>query len=181
MVTQADTLTSTITPIRVSHHLVMKVWFSVLGEDGYGKPCEPANTELRMLTLRRPTLVPSCALIPDVVELPSYDSIEDTVAPVRTDIPCFLCDKYYSVKDYIALKQHRVGMIPQSECKLCGRKFVLGVKDASGESGMWRYCACGLSLADMEERMKRVEATTPRGDVDGESGQLQPPKQEYAR
>lgn len=160
----------------------MKVWFSVLGEDGYGNPCDPANTELRMLTLRRPVMIPSCGLIPDVVELPSYDSIEDTILPSRTDIPCFLCDKYYSVKDYIAHQQHRSGSgtIPQGECKACGRKIVLGVKGSASESGMWRYCACGLSLADMEERMRRVEATTPRGEVDNATGEVQPAKQEYA-
>lgn len=124
-------------------------------------------------------MIPSCALIPDIVELPSYDEIGETVAPVRTDDPCFLCDKYYSVKDYIALKQHRSGSIPQGECKLCGRKIVLGVKGAI-ESGMWRYCACGYTVAEMQERMRRVEATTPRGEPESASGDVQP-KQEYGR
>lgn len=159
----------------------MKVWFSIEGEDGYGNACDPGNTELRMLTLRRPVHIPSCALIPDVVELPSYETIGLYEPPVRTDAPCFLCDKYYSVKDYIANQRHRSGTIPQGECKLCGRKIVLGVKGAVQESGMWRYCACGLSLADMEERMRKVEASTPRGDVDTQAGVVQPPKQEYGR
>jgi hypothetical protein len=172
---------STITPLRVSHHLVMKVWFSVFGENAYGQSCDPAQTELRLLTLRRPVMIPSCALIPDVVDLPSYDTIEETVAPQRTDDPCFICDKYYSVKDYIAHHKHISGSIPQGECKLCGRKIVLGFdKGTEGKSGMWRYCACGLSLADMEERMKRVAALAPSGgQVDGGTGEVMPGKSEY--
>lgn len=156
----------------------MKVWFSVKGEDAYGNSCDPALTELRLLTLRRPVMIPSCALIPDVVDLPSYETIQDTQPPQRTDDPCFICDKYYSVKDYIAHHKHSSGAIPQGECKLCGRKIVLGFKGTERNSAMWRYCACGLSLADMEERMKRVAAMAPSA-VDTGTGPVQAVKQEY--
>jgi hypothetical protein len=152
----------------------MKVWFSVFGEDAYGKSCDPANTELRLLTLRRPVMIPSCALIPDVVDLPSYETIEDTQPPQRTDDACFICEKYYSVKDYIAHHKHITGSIPQGECKLCGRKIVIGKIGAERNAGMWANCACGLSLADMEERMKRVAASAPasRGEVDSGTGEV---------
>lgn len=141
----------------------MKVFFSVFGEDGHGQSCEPIKTELQLLTLRRPVMIPCCALIPDVVDLPSYDTIDNTVAPQRTDCPCFMCDKYFSVKDYIAHHKHISGSIPQGVCKLCGRKIVLGFdKGTEGKSGMWRYCACGLSLADLEEKMKHVTAFASR-------------------
>jgi len=46
---------------------------------------------------------------------------------------------------------------------------------------MWRYCACGLSLADMEERMKRVAALAPTsgGEVDSGTGEVMAVKSEY--
>jgi hypothetical protein len=159
----------------------MKVWFSIFGENAYGQSCDPAQTELRLLNLRRPVMIPSCACIPDVVDLPSYESIEETLPPQRTDDPCFICDKYYSVKDYIAHHKHISGSIPQGECKLCGRKIVLGFQGTEKISRMWRYCACGLSLADMEERMKRVAALAPTsgGEVDSGTGEVMPAKSEY--
>ena len=41
--------------------------------------------------------------------------------------------------------------LPEGECKICGKNFVLP------GSGMWRDCACGLSLSEMEQRMKKVD------------------------
>lgn len=40
---------------------------------------------------------------------------------------------------------------------------------------MWRDCACGQSLAEMEERMKKVDTT------EGTIGEVNQPKEERGR
>jgi hypothetical protein len=50
---------SIITPLRVSHALVMEVWFSLQGQDEWGKPCEEYKTRVRTLTLRKAVMIPS--------------------------------------------------------------------------------------------------------------------------
>lgn len=63
---------SVITPIKVTHQLVMEVWYSIFGEDVGGNPLpEGGQSQLRVLRVDKPVTVPSCAFIPEVVELPS--------------------------------------------------------------------------------------------------------------
>jgi hypothetical protein len=47
------------TPLRVTHSLVMEVWFSVQGEDEWGNACEEYKTRVRTLTLRKAVMIPS--------------------------------------------------------------------------------------------------------------------------
>lgn len=47
------------TPLRVSHCLVMEIWFAVQGEDEWGQPCEEYKTRVRTLTLRKAVMIPS--------------------------------------------------------------------------------------------------------------------------
>jgi hypothetical protein len=50
------------TPLRVTHSLVMEVWFSVQGEDEWGNACEDYKTRVRTLTLRKAVMIPSVRL-----------------------------------------------------------------------------------------------------------------------
>ncbi|ORY26977.1 hypothetical protein BCR39DRAFT_539659 [Naematelia encephala] len=66
-----STLEGNETPIQVSHRLVTEVWFSVYGEDQFGKPLkQPGPGELRVLRIEKPVIVPTCFLIPSVLNLP---------------------------------------------------------------------------------------------------------------
>lgn len=68
------TLPGVVTPITVSHHLVLEVFFSVYGEDDRGEKMRiPGPGGLRMLRVSRPITLPSCALIPEVIDLPPYE------------------------------------------------------------------------------------------------------------
>jgi hypothetical protein len=54
-----------LTPLRVTHSLVMEVWFSVQGEDEWGNACEEYKTRVRTLTLRKAVMIPSVCSRPD--------------------------------------------------------------------------------------------------------------------
>jgi hypothetical protein len=94
-----------------------------------------------------------------MIPLTLDSSIENTAPPTRTDLPCVLCRRNIAPGDYkasIQLAKQRYhsdapSQLPEGKCKICGRNFVLP------GSGMWRDCACGLSLGEMEQRMKKVE------------------------
>lgn len=63
-----------VTPITVSHKLVLEVFFSVYGQDHHGRPLKsPGPGGLRMLRVSRPTMIPSCHMIPPILDLPSYE------------------------------------------------------------------------------------------------------------
>ncbi|ORY31277.1 hypothetical protein BCR39DRAFT_527254 [Naematelia encephala] len=66
-----STLPFIITPIRVSHALITEVFFAVYGETDSGKKMPiPGPGGLRVLKISRPVMVPSCACIPQVLNLP---------------------------------------------------------------------------------------------------------------
>lgn len=66
---------SLITPINVSHMLVYEVYFSVWGEDDRGQPMpHPGPGGLRFLQVTKPLILPSCALIPSLLDLPMCES-----------------------------------------------------------------------------------------------------------
>lgn len=56
---RAELIRSVETPLKVSHSLVMEIWFSIDGEDEWGKPCEEYKTRVRTLTLRKTVMIPS--------------------------------------------------------------------------------------------------------------------------
>jgi hypothetical protein len=66
---------SLITPINVSHMLVYEVYFSVWGEDDRGRAMpDPGPGGLRFLQVTKPLILPSCALIPSLLDLPMCES-----------------------------------------------------------------------------------------------------------
>jgi hypothetical protein len=78
-----STLPGVVTPISVSHHLIMEVYFSVWSEDDRGERMKiPGPGGLRMLRVSRPVTIPSCNLMPQILDLPRYgDHEKDPVAP----------------------------------------------------------------------------------------------------
>ena len=59
-------------PIRVSHQLITEVFFSVVGEDDFGRPIPPEQQPgLRIFRLTKAIVVPSCAMIPMWLQPPS--------------------------------------------------------------------------------------------------------------
>ena len=83
-----STLPGVVTPINVTHHLVMEVYFSVWSEDDRGEKMKlPGPGGLRMLRVSRPVTIPSCTLMPQIVDLPRYgDHEKDPMAPHTPDI-----------------------------------------------------------------------------------------------
>lgn len=72
---ELDLTVRIITPINVSHVFVYEVFFSVWGEDDMGNPLpEPGPGGLRFLQVQRPVILPSCALIPRILDLPECKS-----------------------------------------------------------------------------------------------------------
>ena len=60
----------TITPIRVSHDLLLQVFYSIDGETVTGQPCEGPG-ELRMMQVKVPVNVPSCCCSLNALNLPT--------------------------------------------------------------------------------------------------------------
>lgn len=59
-------------PIRVSHQLITEVFFSVMGEDDFGRPiAKDQQPGLRIFRLTKSIVVPSCAMIPLWLQPPS--------------------------------------------------------------------------------------------------------------
>jgi hypothetical protein len=80
------TLPGVVTPITVTHNLVLEVFFSVWGEDDRGEPMKlPGPGGLRMLRVSRPITLPSCALIPEVIDLPAYEEHHRDAVPPDED------------------------------------------------------------------------------------------------
>jgi hypothetical protein len=70
----------------VTHNLVLEVFFSVWGEDDRGEPMKlPGPGGLRMLRVSRPITLPSCALIPEVIDLPAYEEHHRDAVPPDED------------------------------------------------------------------------------------------------
>lgn len=83
-----------VTPITVSHKLILEVFFSVYGEDDRGRKLKsPGPGGLRMLRISRPAMIPSCSMIPPILNLPTYEAhvhdplaSDDPVEAAREDI-----------------------------------------------------------------------------------------------
>lgn len=157
-----STLPHVKTPIRVSHQLNIECFFSVYGETDTGKPMTPVGAGgLRLLRVTRGTILPSCALTPDNLSLPSY---ETSVQQLGKTTPCPMCGVDYAHRycktcppTMFPHVRHdhdpkRVGD-PRGICPLCEQNGVVGL---SSGTPSWRMCACGQSLQDMERRMKHA-------------------------
>ncbi|TYJ55457.1 hypothetical protein B9479_003847 [Cryptococcus floricola] len=74
----------TITPIRVSHELIIQVYYSCYGEKLNGEKVNGPG-ELRRMTSRSPINVPSCHCIDEALHLPPYDSLPPTSSSSKID------------------------------------------------------------------------------------------------
>lgn len=174
-----STLEGIITPIKVRHQLIAEVWYSVFSEDVAGNPISPPGQgQLRMLRVEKPVIVPSCAFIPDVVELPSYEShaFDTDPCPVcklrPEDQACRTC-----MLSSVPHPRHDLDptRFPEGVCPRCEKRFI-----TDDVTGKWADCACGLSLQQLESRMGAIllddEPTPPpsgtqtpmKGDVERE-------------
>jgi hypothetical protein len=80
------------TPLRNTHTLVYKVYFSVWGEDGYGATLpNDGPGQLRVLSMPTSVIVPSCAINPGLHDVPpcEYNRIHKTDHQLATS-PIFL-------------------------------------------------------------------------------------------
>ena len=62
---RTNLVSSTITPIRVSHEMILQVFYSVEGETVAGA-IKDGPGELRMMAVKMPVLVPSVSKIPSM-------------------------------------------------------------------------------------------------------------------
>jgi hypothetical protein len=88
-VARPSTVEGVVTPISVSHTMTLEIAFSVWGEDDTGKAMShPTFGGLRLLRVSRPVSVPSCCLVPAVLDLPTYGSHEkDRIPGPADDMP----------------------------------------------------------------------------------------------
>lgn len=87
------------TPLRVSHSLVMEVWFSVTGEDEWGNACEEHKTRARTLTLRKAVMIPSVGkalLIPQM----RLTSVCTNPRVCGSPNMCVICTRSFALADF---------------------------------------------------------------------------------
>ncbi|ORX40882.1 hypothetical protein BD324DRAFT_612440 [Kockovaella imperatae] len=178
------TLEGVETPIRVSHALRTEVWFSVRGEDANGRSFgKDVPGELRILRVEKPVIVPSCFLIPEVLDLPIYGShrlgcflAADGQSDIESDC-CPLCktpakDQFCQTCPPTSIPHprhdHPKKLVGTSDgtCPSCTYRSV-----PAGGGAEWRACACGLLREDIISRMKRV--TLDERELEVEEEQVQ--------
>lgn len=153
-------------PIHVKHELVAEVFHSVYNEDLAGKPLRKAgHGVLRRLGVDKPVIVPSCAFIPQVLELPSCKHQANTLTPDEwhkfATEPCGTC---HTPPELQACRTCPLSSVPHARhdldievfssrgtCEECEGRFI------SDSDVGWKICACGLTLGDMKERLKLEE------------------------
>ncbi|AFR95678.2 hypothetical protein C343_03784 [Cryptococcus neoformans C23] len=122
------THSGTISPLRVSHEMILQVYYSVHGESARGQKIDGPG-QLRMMSIIIPTHLPSCHCLSDNLLLPTYD-------------PC-VCHNYEI--DSIISSPPNV----KNWC-MCGKSFA-----ELGEAAMKRMAAAEQS--DLEERQRHEE------------------------
>ncbi|OWZ42130.1 hypothetical protein C356_03575 [Cryptococcus neoformans c45] len=116
----------TITPIRVTHELLLQIYYSIHGESVKGEKIKGPG-ELRMMSVRVPTHLPSCHCLSDALSLPTYEKCHrstDNIDSIISSPP--------NMKTWC----------------MCGKTFA-----ELGEAAMKRMQAADRE--DMEERMRR--------------------------
>ncbi|GMK53506.1 hypothetical protein CspeluHIS016_0100920 [Cutaneotrichosporon spelunceum] len=89
-VARPSTVPGVVTPITVSHTMTLEVAFSVWGEDDTGQKIHQTFGGLRVLRVSRPLSVPSCCLVPAVLDLPTYGAHEKDRIPGHAEAPAGL-------------------------------------------------------------------------------------------
>lgn len=116
-VARPSTPPGVVTPITVGHKLVLEVFFSVYGEDDRGRPLKQRGPGgLRMLRITRPAMIPSCSMIPPILNLPSYEAhvhdplaSDDPIENAREDIGWEWCACGQKLEDMEArMRSHGV-------------------------------------------------------------------------
>ncbi|BEI98873.1 hypothetical protein CcaverHIS631_0311720 [Cutaneotrichosporon cavernicola] len=152
-----STLPLVQTPMSTSHAILLEVFYSVYGEDVSGNSLPtPAQGHLRLLKVDKPVTIPSCAFIPDVVDLPSYGShsfSSEACKVCSTPAAEQLCRLCTSSVPHVRHDHppKRVGN-ENGICPDCEYRFV-----TDDVKNKWADCACGLSLQALEARMRGVD------------------------
>lgn len=71
-VTESMLTSRTITPIRVTHEFLLRIFYSIEGETVTGKPIKGPG-EVRMCQVRLPVTVPSCLCSTATLNLPTCE------------------------------------------------------------------------------------------------------------
>ncbi|KGB79453.2 hypothetical protein CNBG_5291 [Cryptococcus deuterogattii R265] len=124
--TRPSTHDGTITPIRVTHELLLQVYYSIHGESVKGEKIK-GHGELRLMSVRVPIHLPSCHCLSDALSLPTYEKCHrstDNIDSIISSPP--------NMKTWC----------------MCGKTFA-----ELGEAAMKRMQAADWE--DMEERMRR--------------------------
>ncbi|TYJ52586.1 hypothetical protein B9479_006794 [Cryptococcus floricola] len=129
----------TITPIRVSHELIIQVYYSVHGEDVKGRPIKGAG-ELRMMRTKIPLRVPSCHCLSDSLSLPAYSSSSppDGTPVTAPSLPQPTC--HFGP----------VSSVPSGHQSAQEIDSII-----SSPPDLRRYCMCGKTFAELGESMLR--------------------------
>ncbi|RSH94654.1 hypothetical protein EHS25_004459 [Saitozyma podzolica] len=164
-----STLAGILTPIEVSHSLLLEIWFSIDQPKSSDGPTNAAPPELSVMRTEKSVIVPSCALIPSVLSLPTYEDTPGT-DPSNPPPTCPLChlpptSQFCQTCPPTSLLHARHDLDPDlvgdpsGVCKLCAER----ISGAAEE--VWKGCACGMRLEDMEEWMEGAV-----GEGEGEQG-----------
>ncbi len=158
-----------------------QIYFSLYGEtDRAEKMRPPGAGGLRVMKITRSMILPSCAIVPQIVNLPTcsstlwqgfsgmqlIDRIDETFktdrfSNNRINSPCPLCktlmeDRLCQTCPSTDLPHARHDHDPavvgdkRGICSMCSVNYL----PTGGPA--WRDCACGMDIGLMEERMKRV-------------------------
>ncbi|ODO06697.1 hypothetical protein I350_04055 [Cryptococcus amylolentus CBS 6273] len=140
----------TITPIRVSHELIIQVYYSVHGEDVKGRLIKGAG-ELRMMRTRIPLRVPSCHCLSDSLSLPAYSSSSppDGTPVTAPSLPQPTC--HFGP----------VSSVPSGHQSAQEIDSII-----SSPPDLRRYCMCGKTFAELGESMLR--GMRPEGESEDE-------------
>ncbi|KLT41852.1 hypothetical protein CC85DRAFT_292445 [Cutaneotrichosporon oleaginosum] len=80
----------TITPIRVAHEFLLRVFYSIEGESVAGKPIKGPG-EVRMCQVRLPVIVPSCLCSTATLNLPTYECAREASKGEKELDPSKMC------------------------------------------------------------------------------------------
>jgi hypothetical protein len=173
--------------------LVYEVYFSVWGEDQTGQPMAvPGPGGLRFLQVTRPLILPSCALIPPLLDLPVCELKHKMLAqadqadtrsgsggkdncptcgnaPSSTEIctscPTGIVPHPRHDKAVLPAVAKARNLTPNEDCLTCIHSD-MAWRSASGNCGPkeWKLCACGLDAGNIALRMKSFATEGIRAD-----------------
>ncbi|ORY26962.1 hypothetical protein BCR39DRAFT_539555 [Naematelia encephala] len=163
--TRPSTLPHVKALLRTSHALVMELSYSVWGKDVYGQNLEHDGPGLlRLLSVRRPIMLPSCSLTPSLLNLPSYDRSMSEHFQNPSDLPCPLCKTPVELRVCSSLScppsmpphprhDHPPKLVGNERgvCRVCSRSVM-----PDGVVGR-RNCLCMVSMAELVSRAKGFE------------------------